>query len=150
MKYTVFLFLLFFSFVSFAKGSKTLLVDELSGTWQPAREYFEKPPAITEMKPAEIALNIKSPRQVILKKYYNGEAEVLKTSGFKQVGNLFYWKFVRDENFYCELILGGWQLRRDGDSKILFGYLYLVSRENGLFNGWSVSLHPESASKARQ
>jgi hypothetical protein len=126
-------------------GLRTIVAADLVGEWRPDRGLDEPMPSISEMTPYEIALIFGDSSQTrMTRRYPDGGLEETQAGPSRSIGNLHYWSFRREDGLVYELVLGGWGLR--GGTKVLFGYLYLVSKEDGLFNGWSVAVQPANGS----
>lgn len=122
-----------------AYSGRTIEVSDLSGSWWPRRDLDQVVTEIGDMRSTEIALEVGADNQALItRKYPDGTIEKAKSTSFRQVGSLFYWKFERDDELEHQLVLGGWQL--EGGTSVLFGHLYLASAAHGLFNGWPVAV----------
>jgi hypothetical protein len=144
MKQLIFIALLSIPFVSFA--TETIKPDEIVGIWVDAQPYSIKGKFITWL--ASLTANrleiSKDFDVTFTRTFESGEKETIKTdrSELEIHDDLYIINLPRESCGKYKIVISGW---RSKHTKRLFGYFYLYN-DDGLFNGWAISLAPEDES----
>lgn len=126
--------------------SETIQPKNIVGVWVDAKPYSIRGKLIKWLaSPGSYRLTISKDFDVIFQRTFDsGEEERIEVSRseLNLYEDLYIIHLPQRTGGKYKMVITGWE---SNTSKMLFGHLYLYNNE-GLFNGWPISLVPEEGS----